>query len=211
MLSHIGKICLALVVGSLVFAPIHADSLLGKAKTKSQSSPYNKKKRDRKTYDYQVGDTVIMNISIKDTWEFTRKFDTKRDMSWAAKFKSFITHFGGATKKSPPDVQFEASNEKKTDGKSREESKVRFKIPAEVIEIMPNGDLVLDAARNVNLSQDAALVRVGGRVNPKYIKEDMVDSDNILQLHVKTIGDGPLNDNRKRGFIIKFLEQFRPF
>lgn len=203
---------ISIILVACLLTLLNADSLLTSVKS-SPVSQYKPQQLKRPKHEYQLHDTIMMNISIKDVWEFARKFDTKRDLSWAAKFKQFITHFGGATKKEPPNVEFETSGELKSDGQSRESAKVRFNIPAEVIEKLPNGDLVLDASRTVQISHDTALVRVGGIVSPENIdkKKKEVMSEWIKQLDLKTESKGPLNDNRKRGFIIKFLERFRLF
>jgi len=187
---------------------LSADSLLNRGD--ESTSPYKKRPRARIVYDYRVHDTIILDISIKDTLEFTKKHDTKRDLSWGAKIKNFITHFGGQNETGLPNVEIESKNEFKSDGKKKDGSNVRLKIPAEVIELLPNGDLVLEAKRTIWISEDSATVRVGGRVNPKFIENDAVAGENMLQLAVSTESKGPLSDNEKRGFISRFLDKFKP-
>ena len=205
-----GATCLMLLLSTC--AVVQADSLLQSDVVSSPASSYTMQVREKPPYPYKLRDTIMMNITIKDSLEFTSKLDTKRDLGWAARIKNFITHFGGENKSEMPNVEFEAKGQLKSDGKSKEEKNILFRIPAEIIDILPNGDLVLDAARTVQISDDTAVVRVGGVASPSNIspgKEIM--SEWIKQLYIKTDSDGPLSDNRKRGFIIKFLEKFRLF
>lgn len=179
----------------------------------SPSSQFKRTKRERPTYDYRIHDTIMVNVNIDDTIEFTKKQDYKRDKSWATEFKSWIDNFGGATKPSLPKFEVESENEVKSDGKKRDGSRVRLDVPCEIIEILPHGDLVLEGSRNISSDDTQAMVRVGGRVNPKYINPltDVVVSESILDLQVKTDFEGPLADNQKHGFISKLLSKFKLF
>ncbi len=188
---------------------LQADSLLDQGRS-NPASYYTPEKRPRPTYDFQLHDTILVDISILDTIEFAKKIGTDRQLSFGAKLKSFITDFK-TTKAQLPDISIETDDQYDAKGNKTDLSKVRIQIPAEVIEILPNGDLVIDATRTVWSGEDAANVRMGGRVNPKYILKDMVRSDKILGLYVNTDSEGPLTDNQKRGMITKFFQSFRLF
>jgi len=205
-------LCLVIICGGL-----NADSLLDpqvlSKQGSSPSSQFKKAKRERPTYDYRVHDTIMVNVSVDDTIEFSKKQDYKRDNSWGTEFKSFIDNFGGAAKPSLPKVELESQSEVKANGKKTDGSKVRLNVPCEIIEILPQGDLVIEGARTISSDSTLATVRIGGRVNPKYINQvtDVVDSESILDLQVKTDFEGPLADNQKRGFIGKLLDKFKLF
>ena len=155
----------------------------------------------------------MVNVNVDDTIEFSKKQDYKSDRTWGTAFKSLVDNFGGAQKKSLPDIELESENESKSDGKKRDGSKVRLDVPCEIIEILPHGDLVIEGARTISADETLVNVRVGGRVNPKYIDPvtDVVVSESILQLQVKTDFEGPLADNEKRGIISKLLDKFKLF
>lgn len=184
-----------------------ADSLLNNPI--NPQNPYNKRARERKRYDYQVHDTVLINISVRDTFEFTRKLESEREATIGARLKSFITYFGKG-EENLPDVEAESQSDYSAEGTQSRSSNIRINVPAEIVEILPNGDLVLDASRTIWISDDSATVRMGGRVHPKFIKNDVVDSEKILQLFVKTESEGPLSENERRGFLKRFFDRFKP-
>lgn len=195
-----------------------ADSLLdspvlNNANSSSPSSPFIPRPRQRPTYDFRVHDTITVNVNIDDTIEFSKKQDTKNDTTWALQFKNFIDNFGGAVKPSLPYIDVKSKNERKSKGSKQDGSKVRLDVPCEVIEILPTGDLIVEGFRTIQAGENNATVRIGGRVNPKYIDErnDTVFSERILQLEVKTDYQGPLADNEKRGFVSKVLDKFKIF
>lgn len=197
--------------------PLVADSLLDRptlnAGKSSPSSQYKMKPRTRQSFDYRVHDTITVKVSIDDTISFTKKQDTKRDTSWEFAFKSFIDNFAGVTKTSLPDFEIESAGENKTKGNKQDGNRIRLDVSCEIIEILPQGDLVIEGTRFVKSDEDQATVKVAGRVNPKYINPntDTVFSERILQLEVKTDYDGPLADNEKRGFVSKLLDKFKIF
>jgi flagellar basal body L-ring protein FlgH len=194
-----------------------ADSLLDQpvisTPASSPSSPFKLQPRQRPIYDFRLHDTIMVNVNIDDTIQFSKKQDTKRDSSWAMSFKALIDNFGGAKKSSLPAIDFGSSGENKTKGDKKDGSKIRLDVPCEVIEILPSGDLVIDGIRLVKADENNVTVKVGGRVNPKYIDPltDAVQSEKILMLEVKTDFEGPLADNEKRGFVSKFLDRFKVF
>lgn len=188
---------------------LFGDSLLNK-----NSNPNVREERPRPVYDYRLHDTVIMKVSYKDTIEFTKKQDTDKKVSLGAKIKSFITDFKTAPARLP-NVEVESESQYETEGRKKDEKKVTIQIPSEIVEILPNGDLVLDAARTVMNGEDTATVRIGGRVNPKFVRmvngKEVISSEDILELNIKTDASGPLSENERRGFITKFFQAFSPF
>ena len=199
------------------FGAICADSLLDPQvisnTASSPSSQFKRAKRQRPTYDYRLHDTIMVNVNINDTIQFTKQQDYRRDKTWANEFRTFVDNFGGAAKQSLPAIELQAQNQVRTNGQKRDGSRVRLDVPCEIIEILPHGDLLIEGSRNISSDESVAEIRVGGRVNPKYINQltDIILSESILNLRVKTDFDGPLADNQKRGFISKLLSEFKIF
>ena len=196
-----------LVADSLLDQPVVASPM------SSPSAPYKSQPRQRPVYDFKIHDTIMVNVNIDDTIQFSKKQDTKRDTSWAMAFKSLIDNFGGAEKKSLPQIGLTSEGENKTKGDKKSGSQIRLDVPCEIVEVLPAGDLVLDGIRIVKANEDTVTVKVGGRVNPKYIDPiaDSVLSERILGLNVKTDFEGPLADNEKRGFLSKLFDKFKIF
>jgi len=207
------KITVLLFAIFALLSSAYTDSLLKNGKFASPVKQYKKTKRKRPTYDFKIHDTVMVNVNIDDTIQFSKKQDYKRDVTWLNAFKNYITHFGGVNAAGLPNVELESKNQFKSKGQKQGTSKIRLEIPCEIIEILPNGDLVLDGARSIKADETNATIRLGGRVNPKYISSatDIVYSERILSLKVLTDFEGPLGDNEKRGFVTRFLDKFKIF
>jgi flagellar basal body L-ring protein FlgH len=208
------RLSVLLIVALSMLSMGFADSLLKNNKSSSPTKQYklnNIKKRPK--YPFKLRDTVMVNVAIDDTIQFSKKHDIKKDITWLNAFKNYITHFGGTNPSALPRVEFEAKNQSKAKGSKQETSKIRLEIPCEIIEILPNGDLVLDGSRTIRADESNATIRLGGRLNPKYVSTvtDTVFSERILSLKVITDFQGPMRDSERRGWLSRIFDKIKIF
>lgn len=79
---------------------------------------------------------------------------------------------------------------------------------ARVVEVLPNGDLVLEGAREIEINGDRQMVVLTGVVRPTDIsKDNTVLSPEIGQLRIRYFGRGLIKDNLKPGFLIRVLNK----
>jgi flagellar L-ring protein FlgH len=79
---------------------------------------------------------------------------------------------------------------------------------ARVVEVLPNGDLVLEGAREIEINGDRQMVVLTGVVRPMDIsKDNTVLSPSIGQLRIRYFGRGLIKDNLKPGFLIRMLNK----
>jgi len=79
---------------------------------------------------------------------------------------------------------------------------------ARVTEVLPNGDLVLEGAREIEINGDRQIVVLTGVARASDIgKDNDVLSTNIGQLRIRYFGRGLMKDNLKPGFLISILNK----
>jgi flagellar L-ring protein precursor FlgH len=79
---------------------------------------------------------------------------------------------------------------------------------ARVTEVLPNGDLVLEGAREIEINGDRQIVVLTGVARASDIgKDNDVLSTNIGQLRIRYFGRGLMKDNLKPGFLIRVLNK----
>jgi flagellar L-ring protein precursor FlgH len=79
---------------------------------------------------------------------------------------------------------------------------------ARVTEVLPNGDLVLEGAREIEINGDRQIVVLTGVARPSDIgKDNDVLSTNIGQLRIRYFGKGLMKDNLKPGFLVRILNK----
>jgi flagellar L-ring protein FlgH len=81
-------------------------------------------------------------------------------------------------------------------------------LTARVTEVLPNGYLVLEGAREIEINGDRQIVVLTGVARPSDIgKDNVVLSTSIGQLRIRYFGRGLMKDNLKPGFLIRLLNR----
>jgi flagellar L-ring protein precursor FlgH len=81
-----------------------------------------------------------------------------------------------------------------------------------VTDVLPNGNLVIEGARQVTFSGETQYVVLHGLVRPDDINPgNTVLSSNIADARVEFLSEGNLTDAQKRGWLSKLYEKLRPF
>jgi flagellar L-ring protein precursor FlgH len=79
---------------------------------------------------------------------------------------------------------------------------------ARVTEVLPNGDLVLEGAREIDINGDRQIVVLTGVVRLVDIgSANVVPSQSIGQLRIRYFGRGLMKDNLKPGFLVRMLNK----
>lgn len=91
--------------------------------------------------------------------------------------------------------------------------RIQYTLQAEVVEIKPNGNLVIEAHGTVSVNNEVNTYRLSGIVNPVDIdpRTRAVKSDHIAGKRVDLTQIGPTRDGYRRGFMVRFLDMFLPF
>jgi flagellar L-ring protein FlgH len=77
-----------------------------------------------------------------------------------------------------------------------------------VTEVLPNGDLVLEGVREIDINGDRQIVVLTGVVRPNSIsKANVVPSSAIGQLRIRYFGRGLIKDNLQPGWLIRVLNK----
>ncbi|HEY8548662.1 MAG TPA: flagellar basal body L-ring protein FlgH [Vicinamibacterales bacterium] len=81
-------------------------------------------------------------------------------------------------------------------------------ITARVVEVLPNGDLVLEGAREIDINGDRQMIVLTGVARPHDISDqNVVLSPAIGQLRIRYFGRGLIKDNLKPGWLIRVLNK----
>jgi flagellar L-ring protein precursor FlgH len=81
-----------------------------------------------------------------------------------------------------------------------------------VTDVLPNGNLVIEGARQVTFSGETQYVVLRGIVRPDdVVTGNTVLSSNIADARVEFLSEGNLTDAQKRGWLSKLYEKLRPF
>jgi len=82
----------------------------------------------------------------------------------------------------------------------------------QVIDVLPNGNLVIEGLREISFSKERQFAELHGIVRPYDIQPDnTVDSTNIAAAQIDIVSEGTLTDAQKKGWLLKLNDKINPF
>lgn len=163
---------------------------------------------------YQKNDLVeiIVNESSQQTSE--QSLDTKKDYSTKAELSRFpsLRHLLELQLRdgdSSPVVGVGASSQNKFKGEGDYQRKDKFqaRISAVVIEVKPNGTLLLEARKNVKSNTEETTLVLSGLARPDDISNaNTIQSSQLANLTLTTKSEGDVNATAKKGIIPQVLD-----
>ena len=99
-------------------------------------------------------------------------------------------------------------------GKGGTESANTFagSITATVIEVMPNGHLVVAGEKQIGVNQNVDVLRFSGTVDPRLVQPgSIVSSTQVANVRVESRGRGAQGEAQTVGWLSRFFLTFQPF
>jgi len=98
-------------------------------------------------------------------------------------------------------------------GQSTTNSSLATTFGAEVVDVLPNGMLVVQATRQLTFSQQTQLIKLRGLVRPEDVSaQNQVESTAMTDLELDVTGKGIVNDSTYRqNPLVRFLEKLMVF
>lgn len=85
-------------------------------------------------------------------------------------------------------------------------------ISARIIQIMPNGNFIIEGNREVRVNSENQIITLTGMVRPRDISpENIVQSTYIADARISYSGSGVLNDQQHPGWLARILNNIWPF
>jgi len=162
----------------------------------------------------KMHDLVKVIILETTVAEASGKTEIEKETSVSASLKEFINFHGrtgthrGTLPSLKGSVNFETDNEAKTSKKM----KLYATIKAEVVEVLPNGNLVIEAKKNRQINEEKETITLTGVIDPDDLDSTgSITSDDVAQLRVTYTGRGSVSDAQRRGILTRVLDFIWPF
>ncbi len=155
-------------------------------------------------------------VSIVVTESLAASTDGQVKNSRASNASSGLTSLFGALKASNALqnlVGMNAASGLSAQGQSTTNSSLATTFGAEVIDVLPNGMLVVQATRQLTFSQQTQLIKLRGLVRPEDVSaQNEVMSTAMTDLELEVTGKGIVNDSTYRqNPLVRFLERLVVF
>jgi flagellar L-ring protein precursor FlgH len=85
-------------------------------------------------------------------------------------------------------------------------------ITAQVMDVLPNGNLLIEGRRNVKVNHEDQIIVLEGTVRPRDITADnLVNSTFIADARISYSGKGVISDRQRPGWLMNVLDAVWPF
>jgi flagellar L-ring protein precursor FlgH len=98
-------------------------------------------------------------------------------------------------------------------GDSDQSNKLTGDVSVSVVEVLPNGNLVIRGEKVITINQGNEYIRIAGVINPRDIDaNNSVSSKRVANAQISYVGDGPTQDANVMGWLGRFfISAIMPF
>lgn len=190
------KPLLALLAGLVVLgsAPTH-----GQTNSLTTAAPFRSLTADRRAR--QVGDILTVSIQENASASSAVNLDTQRRSATSVS----VNPVEGANVTAGAGLDNGSSGT----GRIQRSGRLLAQITVKVVDILPNGNLVVTGEQHLDLNHEAQMIRLRGLVRPNDVDEhNVVQSTRVADAHIEFIGDGFLTDAGRPGLLARILSFF---
>jgi len=163
--------------------------------------------------------TIVINEKTTARNEATTELERESSMAWALSkwFTVDVDKEGNLVAKprtgdKKPNLDFTATREHSGEGETERMGTFRSELSGEVIEVLPNGQLVVEARSAVKVNDEEQVVVFTGRVDPADLDvNNSVESKRIIDKRIRFTGTGSISRMGKRGWGARILDAINPF
>lgn len=97
-------------------------------------------------------------------------------------------------------------------GDTTRQGKLTGTITAKVVDVLPNGNMVLESRKEVVVNNEKEILVLRGIIRPDDISyNNTIGSQYVADAQIYMVGDGVLDDKQSQGWLVRFLDKAWPF
>lgn len=166
--------------------------------------------------EIKVHDIVTIEVDEKAEVLVSSRFNRQRNGSYTAALKNFVK-FGENNKlenaaSNAPTIEGNLQNRLQALGTATDSEGITYKIGATVVDVLPNGTLILEARKSIKTNQDLFEYRLTGRVDKSAITPNRtVRTEKFADLDISRTQKGKIFDSTKVNWGTRILDILSPF
>jgi flagellar L-ring protein precursor FlgH len=157
-----------------------------------------------------VGD--ILTIAINEKLAASQTANSSADRT--SELKAGVPVWSAALGKRLQGLDLQATTGNKFDGKGETVSGNLFagNITVTVIEVLPNGNLLVAGEKQIGLRQNSETLRMSGVVNPKFVQPgNLISSTQVADVRLDYRGGGYIEEAQIMGWASRVFNSWFPF
>lgn len=164
----------------------------------------------------KVHDIITIEVDEKAEVIVNSRFNRQRNGSYQAQLKEFVKIISGpqliTAAENQPTIEGSLQNRLQTMGQSTDAEGITYRIAATVVDVLPNGTIVLEARKSIRTNQDFFEYRLTGRIDKGKIKPNRTArTEDIAELKIERVQRGKVFDSTKVNWGTRILDVIVPF
>lgn len=201
---------------SLLLVP-PAQQKEGSLRLENSSFMYRKLPPEAEYRELQINDIVTVLVDYRSSMISEGDAESRRTTSLNAVLADWLKFDGKSLIPAPqnngdPRINGSLTSQYRTEAEMELRDALTFRIAAAVVDIRPNGNLVLEARREIRINEEVWLQSLTGVVRRQSIGPDRtVRSDEVAELRIEKRERGFINDAYTRGWFTRWYDKWKPF
>jgi flagellar L-ring protein precursor FlgH len=166
----------------------------------------------------KVGDIVTVLVKIDDEAEIRNRTNRARDGSEELSVPALLGINSLAQRVLPAgaglDPAIETSSQSTTSGEGaiKREEKITLRVAATVVDLLPNGHLVVQGSQEVRVNYELRDLRIAGVIRTEDIsRSNIITYDKIADARISYGGRGQISDIQKARYGQQIIDLVSPF
>jgi flagellar L-ring protein FlgH len=178
---------------------------------------YRKLPPEAEQRELQLYDIITVLVDYRATMMSEGDAEARRNTSLNAVLSDWLKFdgkdiFPAAQGNGAPRINGSLQSQFRTQSEMELKDSLTFKIAAYVVDILPNGNLVIEARREIRINDEVWQQSLTGVVRRQSIGPDRtVRSDAVAELRIDKRETGFVKDGYSRGWFTKWYDKWKPF
>ena len=161
---------------------------------------------------------AIITIIVRQqkSWEVEADLESRKKLELESTLDAFVKFTGGGIgasvfRRGKPNIDYEFESRLKNRGDTSREDTFVTRVSGKIIDIKPNGNLVIEARGHITHDEETSDVTVTGIVRASDVTPDnTVLSTQVADLRITVKNTGAVRDATTRGWVTRVLDWLKP-
>lgn len=203
--------------GSLLLVPATTSKTLPTLNLANTSFMYRKLPPESEQRELQLHDIIQVLVDYRAVLQSAGNANSKKTASFNGVLEDWLKFDGEDIYPAPqyngdPGIVGAITSQYKTQADIQQRDALTFKLAAEVVDIRPNGNLVIEGHGEIESDDEVWEQSITGVVRRQSIGPDrVVRSDDIADRRIRIRKKGFIHDSTNRGWFVRWYDGVKPF
>jgi flagellar L-ring protein precursor FlgH len=189
----------------------------GQLTLQNSSFTFRKLPPESEYRELQINDIITVLVDYRSSMISEGDAEARRNLSLNAVLSDWLAFDGKDIIPAPqsrgnPRINGSLQSQYRTESEMELRDALTFRIAAAVVDIRPNGNLVIEARREIRINEEVWMQSLTGVVRRQSIGPDRtVRSDEVHEMRIEKKERGFVNDAYTRGWLTRWYGKWKPF